>query len=109
MANGIKLRSWALYAEDYTDQFGNDTGFRAAVAAELASLEHMGERLGVGFVSAPARTKNAQGDYETTAWFFQTETIPPTASWAPDPISLGTDNEGTAPVEAPELETLGAE
>lgn len=104
-AKGIKLRSWALYAEDYVDQFGNDTGFRQAVAQELAALEHMGERLGVGFVSAPVKRKDANGEFETTAWVFQTETVPVSASWTPDPIALGDENEGTGEIQVP----VGAE
>lgn len=97
-AKGIKLRSWALRAEDYTDDLGNDTGFRGAVAQELASLEHMGERLGVGFIVAPIRREVTAGEWETVAWVFQTETIPSAATWAPDPVVLGDENDG-APVE----------
>jgi hypothetical protein len=103
MANkGIKLRSWFIHREDYIDSLGNDTGFRDAVAAELASLEHMGERLGVGFVSAPARKEIAPGEWETVAWVFQTETIPAGTSWTPEPVALDEENEGTAPVVEPE-------
>jgi len=99
---GIKLRNWAIDSADFIDENGNDTGFREAVAHELASLEHMGERLGVGFVSAPVRREVIPGRWETIAWVFQTETIPAAATWAPDPIALGDRNEGTAPLEAPE-------
>jgi hypothetical protein len=101
-AKGIKLRSWAIRAEDYIDENGSDTGFRMAVAQELAALEHMGERLGVGFVAAPVRRPLSDGEWETVGWVFQTETIPAAASWTPDPIGLGDENEGTALAEGAE-------
>lgn len=99
---GIKLRNWAVDSADFIDDDGRDTGFREAVAHELAALEHMGERLGVGFVAAPVRREVIAGRWETIAWVFQTETIPAAATWQPDPIGLGDRNEGTAPLESPE-------
>lgn len=90
-AKGIKLRSWALRAKSYAD----DSEFQNAVVQELASLGHMGERLGVGFVVAPIRREVTAGEWETVAWVFQTETIPAAATWAPDPVVLGEENEGT--------------
>jgi hypothetical protein len=93
-SRGIKLRSWAIRAEDYIDDNGYDTGFRAAVKDELRALEHMGERLGVGFVSAPVRKEVSPGLFETVGWMFQTETIPVAETWQPAPIALG-DSDGT--------------
>lgn len=92
---GIKLRSWAIRREDYLDDTGADLGFRDAVASELAALEHMGERLGVGFVCAPVRQEVFPGRWETVGWMFQTETVPAAESWTPAPIDLGEENEGT--------------
>lgn len=91
---GIKLRAWTLHRDEYqdTDQF------RLAVANEMAQLEHMGERLGVGFVIAPVRRPADQGGFETVAWFFQTETIPAAPSWQPDPVALDDEHVGTLPV-----------
>jgi hypothetical protein len=88
---GIKLRAWSLHAEDYVDE----DAFRQAVATELAQLEHMGERFGVGFVVAPVREASPLGGYKTVRWIFQSETIPAAPLWSPDPISLGDENDGT--------------
>lgn len=98
MANekGIKLRGWSIHAEDY--EAAED--FRAVVAQELAQFEHMGERLGVGFVCAPVREEQLPGVFKTVGWVFQTETIPAAASWHPDPIELGEENIGSEAVEA---------
>jgi hypothetical protein len=50
---GIALRKWSLSASDYE----NEAEFRAAVQNELASFEHIGERLGIGVIAAPIRTR----------------------------------------------------
>lgn len=110
-SRGIKLRSWAVWAEDYVDDYGNDTGFRAAVAEELSRLEHMGERLGVGFVATPVRQQVESGpgrplEWQTTAWMFQTETVPASDVWHPAPIALGEDSAGTGEIV---IEPQGAE
>lgn len=93
---GIKLRAWDIRAENYrTDDGLDEAAFRNAVVNELAQLEHMGERFGVGFVVAPVREESFPGRFETVAWVFQSETIPAAAKWQPDPVTLGDENAGT--------------
>jgi hypothetical protein len=73
MAKGIALRKWRISRSDYQD----DYQFREAVQGELASFEHIGERLGVALVAAPIRERALQGgDWFTVAWAFQTATVP---------------------------------
>jgi hypothetical protein len=70
---GIALRKWSLSASDYE----NEAEFRAAVQNELASFEHIGERLGIGVIAAPIRTRALpEGEWFTAGWVFQTATVP---------------------------------
>lgn len=69
---GISLREWSLSLSDYE----TEEDFRAAVQQELASFEHIGERLGVGLVSAPIRARAGSGAWFTAAWVFKTATVP---------------------------------
>lgn len=90
---GIALRKWSIKAEDY----GTDAEFRQAVVNELASFEHIGERLGIGLVAVPVRTRLLpDGDYRTAAWVFQTATVPSTR-----------DDEPAENVEMPDLAGVG--
>lgn len=70
---GIALRKWSISASDYED----DATFREAVQSELASFEHIGERLGIGVIAAPIRTRAIpDGEWFTAGWVFQTATVP---------------------------------
>jgi hypothetical protein len=70
---GIALRKWSLSASDYE----NEAEFRAAIQNELASFEHIGERLGIGLIAAPIRALiPGGGTYYTAGWAFQTATFP---------------------------------
>lgn len=70
---GIALREWSLSASDYE----TEQEFRYAVKEELAAFEHTGERLGIGIVAAPIRTRvGPNGSWFTAAWIFKTATIP---------------------------------
>jgi len=64
----------------------------------------MGERFGVGFVVAPVRAEVLPGVFRTQGWVFQSETIPAAGAWHPDPVALGDENAGTAPLEDDDLE-----
>jgi hypothetical protein len=65
MAKGIALRKWRISRSDYQD----DYQFREAVQGELASFEHIGERLGVALIAAPIRTRLLpNGEWFTSAW-----------------------------------------
>jgi len=79
MAKGIALRKWSLALGDYE----TEDDFRQAVAAELAGFEHIGERMGVGLVAAPVRA-NQGGEWFTSAWVFQTATVPGIRDEEPD-------------------------
>jgi len=96
MANGIGLRQWRLDRSDYE----SDQEFREAVQTELAAFEHIGERLGIGLVSAPIRTRVLpDGDWQTSGWFFKTATVPAAQAAASEP-----SDEDEAPDEPPSLE-----
>lgn len=69
---GIALREWSLSLSDYE----TEEDFRQAVAGELASFEHIGERLGIGVVALPVRTRTASGAWYTAGWVFKTATVP---------------------------------
>lgn len=69
---GIALREWSISASDYS----TEEAFRQAVVNELASFEHIGERLGVGLVAVPARVRLDTGSYYTAEWLFKTATVP---------------------------------
>lgn len=70
---GISLREWTLSLSDYE----TEQDFRLAVAQELASFEHIGERLGVGLVAVPVRTRHVpDGGWFTVGWVFRTATVP---------------------------------
>jgi hypothetical protein len=70
---GISLREWSLSLSDYE----TEDDFRAAVQQELASFEHIAERLGVGLVAAPIRTRMRDGgDWFTAGWVFKAATVP---------------------------------
>jgi hypothetical protein len=79
MARGISHREWRIYRDDHTDDLGrvDEQGFRAAIQAELAMCENLGERLGVAIVAAPIRTRlNGGGSWFTVGWVFKTATVP---------------------------------
>lgn len=70
---GISLRKWSLSLSDYE----TEQDFREAVQAELAQFEHIGERLGIGVIAAPIRTRTMDGgEWFTAGWVFQTATVP---------------------------------
>jgi hypothetical protein len=72
---GIALRKWSISASDYDDE----ALFREAVQQELASFEHIGERLGIGVIAAPIRAQQGS-EWFTAGWVFQTATVPAAAS-----------------------------
>jgi hypothetical protein len=69
---GISLRKWSISASDYA----SEQEFRIAIANELASFEHIGERLGIGVIAAPIRTRESGQEWFTAGWVFQTATVP---------------------------------
>jgi hypothetical protein len=70
---GIALREWSISRDEYH----SDNEFREAVAGELASFEHIGERLGIALIAAPIRTQAQDGGtWFTAAWGFKTATVP---------------------------------
>lgn len=64
-------RNWTIDSRDYE----TDSGFRQAVVDELASLENMGHRLGLGFVVAPIRAR-VNASFVTVGWSFRSELVP---------------------------------
>jgi hypothetical protein len=100
MAKGIALRKWRISRSDYED----DYQFREAVQGELASFEHIGERLGVALVAAPIRERAVLGgEWFTSAWAFQTATVP-AASAVVDAVSEPDGAEADEPLELAEVE-----
>lgn len=75
---GIGLREWSLKRSDYD----SDAAFREAVQMELASFEHIGERLGICVTASPARRKE-NGRWITLGWVFATGTTPAVPSDGP--------------------------
>lgn len=69
---GIALRRWSIDLRDYE----TEEEFRQAIASELASFEHIGERLGIGLVAAPIRRQMDGGGWFTAGWMFETATVP---------------------------------
>lgn len=70
---GISMREWSISLRDYE----TEDDFRQAVQQELASFEHIGERLGIGIVAAPIRTRSRDGgEWFTAGWAFKTATVP---------------------------------
>lgn len=92
---GIALREWSISRSSFT----TEDEFRGAVAQELASFEHIGERLGIGLVSVPIRARRPDTSWYTAGWVFKTATVP-----AAKPDALPGDT-----TELPELEALAAE
>jgi hypothetical protein len=101
---GIALRRWSIDLRDYE----TEEDFRQAVASELASFEHIGERLGIGLVAAPIRRQMDGGGWFTAGWMFETATVPgvrehePTADEYADLERALTGPEGALVEDVPE-------
>lgn len=94
---GISLREWSISLSDYE----TEDDFRQAVASELASFEHIGERLGIGLVAAPIRTHQLpDGPWFTVGWVFKTATVPSARSGASEIEALEEALAEPEPVEA---------
>jgi hypothetical protein len=101
MAKGIALRKWRISRSDYED----DYQFREAVQGELASFEHIGERLGVALIAAPIRTRLLpNGEWFTSAWGFQTATVPAATAAAEAVVEPEDDAGEPLPPELVEAE-----
>ncbi len=84
MAKGIALRDWTLYEGDYE----TDEAFHAAVEMELARFQHVGERFGIALIATPVKKReviDGKTVYWTTAWHFQTATVPAISDRQPEP------------------------
>jgi hypothetical protein len=94
---GISLREWSISLSDYE----TEDDFRQAVAQELAGFEHIGERLGVGLVAAPIRTRSHNGgEWFTAGWVFKTATVPAARETASEIEALEEALAEPEPVEA---------
>lgn len=81
MAQQREGREWFVVAADFVDDEGrfDEDAFRAKVQDELAGLEHMGYRLGRGFMVTPLREPRQIGNvtvYETVGWAFSETFMP---------------------------------
>lgn len=64
-------RNWIIDADDYE----SEEHFREAVAAELASFELIGHRIGLALTAGPIREKVGQ-TVVTRGWVFETAAVP---------------------------------
>jgi hypothetical protein len=87
----VAKRDWFIDARDYQ----TDEEFRHAVAAELASFELIGHRIGLALTAAPVRMK-IDNSVLTVGWQFQTNAVPLV-------------RQGEAPVAPPVVEEPEAE
>lgn len=75
-------RTWTIYSNDY----GHEDEFRAAVVNELAAFENIGHRIGLALTSAPIRER-VGSSFHTVGWAFRTDTVP-TARETPAPANV---------------------
>lgn len=97
-------RRWVLRA----DAYDSEAEFRDAVASELAGMEHIGHRLGGGFVSSPLRRAiehDELTEYVTVGWLFEHTFVPAVRA---QPVAQPLSEEEMAE-HFPEQEPVGAE